>query len=78
MELQTIGKVLVIVGIGVLVLGALLWLAGSWAPLQNLLSAGTLRAEAGGVTCLVPILASILISIVGTVVLNIIIRLINK
>lgn len=78
MDIQTTGKILVIIGAVVLVIGGLLWLAGGSPWLQNLLASGTIRLQSGGMTCLIPIVASILISVIGTIVLNIIIRLINK
>ncbi|MBE2184174.1 MAG: DUF2905 family protein [Anaerolineae bacterium] len=78
MDLQQIGKLVLALGIGVVVIGLLLVVFGGSNFVQNLLSAGTLRFDGGGFTCIVPIIASILISVVLTVVLNIVIRMINK
>ncbi|KXK14717.1 MAG: hypothetical protein UZ15_CFX003002983 [Chloroflexi bacterium OLB15] len=78
MDLQQVGKLVLALGIGVVVVGLLLVVLGGNNFIQNLFSAGTIRFEGNGFTCIVPIIASILISIVLTVVLNIVIRMINK
>lgn len=78
MDMQQVGRLLLILGIGIAVVGGLFVLLGGQEWVRRLFEAGTLRAEGGGVTCIVPILGSIILSIFGTIVLNIIIRLINK
>jgi hypothetical protein len=78
MDLDGVGKLLVIVGASVLALGLLLVVAARTGWLGGLLQAGTVRFEGGGMACLVPIAASILISIVLTIVLNLLIRFLNR
>ena len=79
MDPQSIGRVLLAVGIVVAVVGGLLMLLGR-TPLLSSLSRlpGDIRIEGQGFSCLIPIVGSILLSIILTVVLNIVIRLINR
>lgn len=74
MDYQSLGKILLAVGIVIVVAGGLLVLFGRTFDGFP----GTLRFEGQGFSCVVPILASILLSIVLTVVLNVVIRLINR
>jgi hypothetical protein len=79
MDLQSIGKVILVIGIAVAVIGGLLMLAGGIPFLKNLGNLpGDIRVEGQGFSCFIPIVSMILISIVLTVVLNIVIRLINR
>jgi hypothetical protein len=75
-NLELVGRWLVIAGVTVVVVGGLVWLAARLGGVSRL--PGTLRIEGAGFTCLVPILGSILLSIVQTVVLNVILRLGRK
>lgn len=74
MDLPTLGKLLLGLAAAIALIGLVLLLFGD--RLAGF--PGTLRIETGSVTCVVPILASILLSIVGTIVLNLIIRWINR
>jgi hypothetical protein len=75
-ELETIGKLLLIVGGTLALLGGLLWLISKVPFLGHL--PGDMRIERPGFTCLIPLASSIILSIVLTIVLNIILRLINR
>lgn len=75
-SLETLGKVLVLVGVGVVVLGGIIWLAGRLLGNQQL--PGTLRFDFPGGSCIIPILASIVLSIVLTVALNLLARWLGK
>lgn len=75
-ELETIGKLLLIVGGTLALLGGLLWLISKVPFLGHL--PGDIRVEEPGFTCLIPLASSIILSIVLTIVLNIILRLINR
>jgi Zn-dependent protease with chaperone function len=70
-DLQTLGKMLVIMALALAIVGAMFWVAGrvgmSGMP-------GNLKFEGDGWTCFVPIAASIVISILLTIVLNVVIR----
>lgn len=79
MDLQTIGRVLLIVGIVLALLGGLLLVLGRLPLFASLGSLpGDIRVQGRGFSCFVPIVSMILLSVVLTVVLNIIIRLINR
>ena len=71
-DLMQIGRWIVVAGFSLLVIGSLIYAAGKFG-LTDL--PGTLRWQGNGVTCVFPILASIVLSIVLTVVLNLLARL---
>jgi hypothetical protein len=75
-NLETIGRWVLILGGVMIVVGGIIWLLGRFHIFEHF--PGTIRIQTSGVTCVFPLLASILISIVLTVALNIIIRLLNK
>ena len=75
--LETVGRWLFIVGTVLVVMGGLIWLLARIFPGINQFP-GTIRVQAGGITCLFPVLASIILSIVLTVVLNLILRAFNR
>ncbi len=75
--LETLGRWLVIAGLVIVVLGGLLWLAARLFPNLSQFP-GTIRIQTGGLTCVFPMLASIIFSIVLTVLLNLIARFLNK
>ena len=69
MNFESAGKWLLIVGLGLAFLGGLIWLLGRvWPGLSNF--PGTLRFQTAGVTCVIPLLASLILSVVLTVLLN--------
>jgi hypothetical protein len=75
--MESVARILVIVGLVLLVLGGLVYLAGRIGlPLGRL--PGDLRIQTGNVTCFIPLVTSILLSVVLTIVLNIIARILNK
>jgi len=73
---ETIGKSLVLIGVGLVVLGGLVWLVSKVPFLGRL--PGDVRIERPGFTCLVPLVSSIVLSILLTILLNIIVRIINR
>ncbi len=81
MDLQSIGRALLVIGIVIAVLGGLLMLLGRLPFLSNFgigSLPGDIRVEGQGFSCFVPIVSMILLSILLTVILNIIVRLINR
>lgn len=76
MDIQSIGRLFVILGIGIALLGGLLMLLGRLPFFGNL--PGDIRVQGQGFSCLAPIVSMILLSIVLTVILNIIVRFINR
>ena len=79
MDMNQIGRALLIIGIGVTILGAVLMFISRLPFLQNLGGLpGDIKVETQGFTCFMPVASMILLSIILTIVVNIIIRLINK
>ncbi len=79
MDLQSIGRWLLIIGISLAAIGAALLLLGRLPFIQSLgRLPGDIRIEGQGFTCLVPVVSMILLSVFITIILNIVIRLINR
>ncbi len=75
--MASIARFLMIAGVVFFLVGGLLYLAGrAGLPLGRL--PGDIRIQSGNVTCLIPLVTSILLSIVLTVVLNLVIRFLNR
>lgn len=75
-NMEVIGRWLVILGVVIAVVGGLIWFLSRFFNLAEL--PGTLRVEGAGITCIFPLLASIVLSIVLTVVLNLVVRWFNR
>ncbi|MBI9047296.1 MAG: DUF2905 domain-containing protein [Anaerolineaceae bacterium] len=75
-NVSMIGRLLVLLGLSLAVLGGLLWLMGRIPGLDKF--PGTISFEGSGLTCVIPIVGSILLSIILTIGLNILLRVINK
>jgi hypothetical protein len=76
-DLSTIARWLMILGLFILGMGALLWIAGRLnLPIGKL--PGDIRFQAKGVTCIFPLATSILLSILLTLILNLVFRLLNR
>jgi hypothetical protein len=76
-DLNTLARWVVLLGLGIAAAGVLLWLIGrSGLPLGRL--PGDLRFEWGGATCFVPLASSIVLSILLTLLINLILRALNK
>jgi hypothetical protein len=67
------GRWLIIIGITMVVVGAIIVLFGKFGGIKEL--PGTIRFEGNGVSCVIPLLGSIVVSILLTLVLNIILRI---
>jgi hypothetical protein len=77
MDIGSLGRWLVVLGLGVAGLGALLWLLQrSGLPIGRL--PGDLRFTSGNTTCIVPLASSILISLLLTLLLNLIARWLSR
>lgn len=77
MDLSTAARWIMAVGAALLALGGLLWLAArAGVPLGNL--PGDLRWQGGGLTCFVPLASAIVLSLLLTLLLNLVIRLFNR
>lgn len=80
-QLDTFGRWLIIVGLGIAALGLLLFLLGRIPGLDRLGSLpGDIRFQSrdGRLTCFVPIVSSLLLSIILTIVLNVIVKILNR
>jgi hypothetical protein len=77
MDLSTLGKGIVVLGIILVIMGGLFWLLGrTGLPLGRL--PGDIHIERAGLSCYVPIVTMILLSVALTILLNVIIRLLNR
>jgi hypothetical protein len=77
MDLSTLGKGIVALGVMLVVVGGLVWLLGrAGLPLGRL--PGDIHIQRDGFSCYFPIVTMIVLSVVLTILLNIIIRLLNK
>jgi len=74
--LESIAKVLLGTGVALIVLGASVWLLSRVGFVGQL--PGDIRVERDGLTCLIPVVSSLVLSILLTVLLNIIVHLINR
>jgi len=77
MSLDSLARILMILGIALFVTGGLIFLL-SRLGIYLFQLPGDIRLQSGNVTCLVPLVSSILLSIVLTVILSLVIRLLNK
>jgi hypothetical protein len=75
-DIGMIGKLLMIAGVVLIVLGGLIWLLSKANLLGRL--PGDIRIERPGFTCLVPLASSIILSILLTILLNVIVRLLKR
>jgi hypothetical protein len=72
-DLTAIGRWIILGGIGLLILGGVVWFAGKLGlPLGRL--PGDVRIEREGFSCFVPLASSLLISILLTILLNLFLR----
>ncbi len=77
MSLETIARILIIAGISLFVIGGLIYLF-SRLGINLFQLPGDIRLQSGNVTCLIPLVSSIVLSIVLTLILNVVIRFFNK
>ena len=76
-ELTTVGRWLVVLGLGLAAIGGLVWvLARAGLPLGRL--PGDFRFETGSLTCFVPLASMIVLSVLLTLMLNLVVRLLNR
>jgi len=67
--LEVWGRWLIAIGLVIALLGGILWLATRLFPNLSQIP-GTLRVQGGGFTCILPIIASIILSLVLTLIQN--------
>lgn len=77
MSLEPIARILMIAGIALFVIGGMIFLF-SRLGINLFQLPGDIRWESGNMTCVVPLVSSILLSILLTVILNLVIRYLNR
>lgn len=77
MSLEPIARLLMIAGSVLFVIGGLVFLA-SRLGINLFQLPGDIRIQSSNLTCIIPLVTSILLSIVLTVVLNLVIRFLNR
>jgi hypothetical protein len=74
LDLSGLGRILLVFGIGLAGFGGLLWLLGKTGlPLGRL--PGDIRIEVSGFSCFFPLASAILLSLILTLLLNLILRI---
>ena len=76
MPYDQLGRILVVVGGAVLLLGIAFLLLGRTGFLGRL--PGDINFSTGNLTCVVPIASMILLSLLLTIILNVVLRLFNR
>lgn len=76
MDVQSAAKILIAIGAAIIVFGVLLLAASRLFDFGRL--PGDMRIEGPGFSCFVPIVSMLLLSVILTIVLNILIRVINR
>jgi hypothetical protein len=77
MSLEPLARLLMIAGVILFLVGSLVYLA-SRLGINLFQLPGDIRLQSNNLTCIIPLVSSILISIVLTVVLNLVIRFLNR
>ena len=75
-DFSNLGKFIALAGAALLILGGLLWLMGKAPFLGNL--PGDIRVQRGNVSCFFPLTTMLIVSVLLSLVLNIVIRLLRK
>lgn len=75
--IEMVGRWLFVIGLAITLLGGMVWMAARLFPNLSQFP-GTIRIQGSGITCVIPLLASIILSIVLTVILNLAARFLNK
>ena len=76
MNFSDLGKWLVLAGLGLTLLGGVIWLLGRLPFFGNL--PGDIRLQTQNFSCFFPIVSLIILSVLATIILNVIIRIVNK
>jgi len=76
MDIQSLGRILALLGLGLAGLGGLLLIIGRFFPNFGNLP-GDVRVQTSNFGCFAPFASMIILSIILTIVLNIIIRLMD-
>ena len=72
-----LARILIIIGLILVLVGGVVWVFARLGVQLGRLP-GDIRIQTGGVTCIFPLVTSILLSLLLTVLLNVIIRFLNR
>lgn len=76
-DIANLGRILVIAGLGLAAVGAVLWgLSLTNLPVGQL--PGDFRFEFANISCFIPLATMLIVSLLATLLLNVIIRILNK
>ncbi len=79
MDLGAVGRLVIAVGLGLVMLGVLLSVAGRLPLLRELGHLpGDIRVEREGFSCFIPLASMLLVSLLLSLALTIILRLLNR
>ena len=79
MDIESIGRILLLVGVGIAVLGGLLMLASRLPFFNQLFNLpGDIQITSGSVSCFFPIVTMIILSVLLTIIANVVIRFLNR
>jgi hypothetical protein len=74
--MSDLGKWLVLIGLSIAVLGGIVWLLGRLPFFGNL--PGDVRIQGENFGCFIPLASMLILSLLLTVIVNIVIRLLNR
>jgi hypothetical protein len=77
MSFESIARFLMTAGVALFVTGGLVYLA-SRMGINFFQLPGDIRIQSNNLTCMIPLVSTILLSIILTVILNLVVRFLNK
>jgi hypothetical protein len=79
MDLNTVGRLVIVLGVALMILGGVLMLFSRIPFLKNLgHMPGDIRVQGTSVSCFFPVVSMIILSILLSLALNIVLRLLNR
>jgi hypothetical protein len=79
MDLNTVGRLVIFLGVALMILGSVLMLFSRIPFLKNLgHMPGDIRVQGTSVSCFFPVVSMIILSILLSLALNIVLRLLNR
>ncbi len=75
--IEGFGKLLLVIGFGIALIGGLLWALGRIFPAFGNLP-GDIRYESDNISCMVPITSMLLLSLIGSILLTVLVNLLGR
>ena len=75
-NLENLARILLIIGLTISLIAAGIWVIARVTGWEKF--PGTIKWESGNATCIIPLLGSIILSILLTIVLNLVVRWFNR